>query len=372
MQEIYYGHGQMKINLNTLDPLNFRITKHIIANEECTFVTPLSIMADWTAHNLHLRSSIWNSQGELISASYPKFFNLEEKPNITPFDGNLTNCSIVDKVDGSALIFSRYKGQQILRTRGNIDAYNMPNGDDLIYFEQYILPKIPKDDTLNASYIFEWTSPRNRIVVDYGNQPRFQLTNIISHTDYSLTSQNELDTLAFERKYDRPMRIRFECNSIELLINDIKGWKNSEGICLYYNNDQNIRKIKSTWYLKCHAMKSQCNMKTMLELYDVYERPDKKTFHERFDKEFDFEISTIAKPLINQLYEAETKTKESRNEVIQFTIENSSLNDKDFAMLVNKKYQLENYTKPLAFALRKKKSIDLIVLNMMKHELSTI
>ncbi len=64
----------MKIDLTTI-PEGLCQDKVIIAGEVCTFVHPPKDFFDWEESNLHLRSSIWNAEGELISAGFKKFFN---------------------------------------------------------------------------------------------------------------------------------------------------------------------------------------------------------------------------------------------------------------------------------------------------------
>mgnify|MGYP003562008243 FL=1 len=156
----------MKIDLSKIDLTNFMIHDHFIGGELVTLVQPNHIGAKWTQENKHFRSSVWSYDGTLISASFPKFVNWGENPQEFPVPQSLNKCTIVDKLDGSCLIVSKYKGNYILRTRGTVDASLMDNGHELEIFRNTILPKLEIDifnrnsnvsqDTWNVSYLFEW------------------------------------------------------------------------------------------------------------------------------------------------------------------------------------------------------------------------
>ncbi len=82
---------------------------------------------------------------------------------------------MVEKLDGSLLIVSKYNGQYILRTRGTVDASIMANGHELEIFKNTILSKLAdNNDTWDYSVLFEWLSPINKIVLNYGDE---QTTN---------------------------------------------------------------------------------------------------------------------------------------------------------------------------------------------------
>lgn len=340
----------IRISKTDINEDEFLVSEHLIAGIECFFVRARDITSKWTQDNLHLRSSIWDKDGLPVSLSYKKFFNLNEKPDIDPFNGDLSNTSLMIKEDGSTLIVSKYKNQLILRTRGTVDAHAMPNSDELEVFKRDILPKLPKEDNWDKSWIFEWTSPKNRIILDYGKEPTFILTNIINHSDYSLTLQKDLDYIASCLSLKRPQRFS-NYTSIEGLVKDVEKLEGQEGICLYYNNDQHIRKLKGLWYLKLHSFKSQCSLKTITELYLQWGRPSREKIEELITKELDFECLTYSKSFIDSLY-SEVPHAALKIENVKTFVENgASLDQKEFAIMTNKIYT--DYCKPLAFALRK-------------------
>jgi hypothetical protein len=176
----------MKIDIEKdIDRESFMVHEHIIAGEVVTLVQPKHIGAKWDKNNLHFRSSVWNYDGELISASFPKFFNWGEQPDLSPVPTSLKNCTIVNKLDGSTLIVSKYKGQYILRTRGTVDASTMANGDELEIFKNTILKKLenlPVDlnNSWEYSILFEWIDFGKSLLKSRGKYSRELRANLPS------------------------------------------------------------------------------------------------------------------------------------------------------------------------------------------------
>lgn len=332
---------------------DFLVTKHKISNDVVYFIRPEISFQSWNQNLLKFRSSIWSEDGQVISASYPKFFNLEECPTISPIDYNRFNeFKFVEKIDGSTLIVSRYKGVTILRTRGTVDARILPTGHELEDFKTTYLKffqYLESMETEDRSYIFEWYSPKNKIVINYGDSPIFTLTNIINHKDYSLTKQESLDIFAMEYGFNRPNY--YTAPTMSELINLIKNLKDKEGVCVYYNNDTSIRKIKSLSYLKRHAFKSHCTVNSILGLCIEKNIPTKEEFISELKKEFDFECVEYAKTTIDIVYiainQAYSRLQELYNEINKL----QDLSQKEFAMQI-----LSNFNKVesgLLFLLRK-------------------
>lgn len=341
------------INLSELNQDYFNIIPSIVGGEECYLVTPHKNFFDWSSDVLHFRSSVWDKQGHLVSAGYRKFFNLGEAPAITPFDGNILGCTLMEKMDGSCLIVSKWRGSLILRTRGRMDARLMPNGDEMdLFLERYgtFFNSLP--ETHNQSYIFEWISPRNQIVLKYDSKVSFYLTNIIHHTNYSLTLQSEVDKAAQAIGCPRPKTFTF--HSISDLTNAVATWIDSEGICLYYEGDQQIRKVKSFHYLKWHSFKSNCNIKTLTELYFEFNRPDKERFKQLVVEKFDYECLKMSETLIEMFYnDGIDLLNQLEHRVQNFVADTSDLDQKFFALRVMDEFQSYSQLPAIAFSIRK-------------------
>jgi hypothetical protein len=282
----------MKINLKEIDETQFMVHEHILCGEAVYLVQPQHIGCKWTQSNKHFRSSVWNSEGELISAGFPKFVNWGENPEHFPVPTNIRDCVITEKLDGSLLIVSKYKGEFVLRTRGTTDASTLNNGHELQIFKSTILPKLAANDsteTWDYSYLFEWTSPLQRIVLNYGDTPEWRLVGGVEHKDYSLWLQIELDNVAKDFGIKRPETYTF--GSIDDL-RDIDNWKGKEGVVIYSKEGQALHKVKSAWYLALHHMKSElASFDKVIDVWFTMNRPDYQTFYTHVAKQFDFELA---------------------------------------------------------------------------------
>ena len=124
----------MKIDLSKINREHFLVHESTIYGEPLYLVQPMHIGCTWTQENKIFRSSIWNAQGELVSAGFPKFPNWGEQPEVFPLPKSLEYATTVEKLDGSLLILSKYRGKLILRTRGTFDASVHDNGNELVDF----------------------------------------------------------------------------------------------------------------------------------------------------------------------------------------------------------------------------------------------
>ena len=295
----------MKINIEKdIDRESFMVHEHIISGEVVYLVQPKHIGAKWKKDNLHFRSSVWNYNGELISASFPKFFNWSEQPEISPVPTSLKNTTVVEKLDGSTLIVSKYNGQYILRTRGTVDASTMANGHELELFKEKFLKSLTHDtpDTWNVSILFEWVSPINKIVLNYGDEPDWYVVGIVHHSDYSLYSQEDLDMWAKNKGFKRPATYTF--TDVNDLLQNVDQWKGKEGVCVYSKNDQSIHKVKSADYLIKHRFKSEATLENTLDLYFSYGKPLYQEFESKLTETFDYECFEMVRGYASQICDA--------------------------------------------------------------------
>lgn len=299
----------MKIDLTTIDRENFIVAEHIWNGETLYLVIPNHIGAKFTKDTMIFRSSVWNSAGQLVSASFPKFFNFGEHPELTPLPTSLNDAVLMEKLDGSTLIVSKYKGKFIIRTRGTIDASLMElNGHEV----EQLMVKYPKikeymnghpGDTCDFSLIFEWVSPLNQIVIRYEDAD-IKLIGMISHHDYSLWSQSNLDLVAIELNVGRPQTFQF--NTIEEMLVSIEALKGQEGIVVYFNNGQSLLKCKGSWYLALHRMKSElANIDGVVELFmSLGGKMTYNEFYQHIVDTFDYELAEQVRGFVSKVCDA--------------------------------------------------------------------
>lgn len=327
----------MKNFVNTLADLSkagFAVKEVPIGNESCWLVFPPHSAIEWTKDNLIYRSSIWNSEGKAVSLSWKKFFNWNEKCDITPKPPNLDDCQLINKEDGSTLIVSIYEGHLVMRTRGTHDMIVLDNG----YEKDFLLQKYTKFfsfirsfDNTDCSYVFEWETPSNRIVIDYGQEPRLVLTGIIYHDDYSYADQDLLDGFAERMELERPKRYVFD--TIKDLESGMKELRGIEGICVYFNDGQDIKKVKTAEYLMLHSVKFKLGYNALVDM--IYENNrDIGAFKRLIVDQFDYESLTFVEPLIDRIYEIDATLKRDIRSAFELSMQLKHSNKKEFAELV--------------------------------------
>jgi hypothetical protein len=295
----------------------FSIRDCIIANTDCNLIFPIKHDIKWNDENKIFRSSIWTKDGELVSASWKKFTNFGEQLEFEPIDID-SDIEFIHKLDGSTLIISKFKGELIVRTRGTIDATILDNGDEIHFLKQKY-PLIFDNDMLNSekySIVCEWYSPRNIIVEREAEEPTLWLTGVIKHDEYSYVLQNDLDIFATDWKVERPIRYQF--NSISSMIETVNQWKKGEGIVIYSNNGQILKKTKSDRYLLLHHIKSQLNSENnLIEYYVDCEMPSCENFYKKIETEFDYEIAVQLKDQIEKICNAGESTKKYIDNILE-------------------------------------------------------
>ena len=292
----------MKIDIDKVDRTQFMVHHfHSLNGEIVHLIQPQHIGTQWRQDNKHMRSVVVNYEGEVISASFPKFTNWGENTEHFPVPNSLKHCTVVEKLDGSTLIVSKYNGQYILRTRGTVDASTMANGFELELFKSTILSKLQdNNDTWNYSVLFEWLSPRNVIVLRYSDEPMWKLIGFIDHTDYSLATQDVLDLMA--KKYDLLRPEIYTFTDITDMLQIVDKWQDREGVCLYSKNGQTIHKIKAAKYLLLHHLKSELSsLEKIMDVWLEQGMPDYNTFYNYIFTTFDFELAEQIKGTISRI-----------------------------------------------------------------------
>lgn len=328
----------MKINLNDIDKEKFVVRPCSIAGEICYLVFPKEIGCIWNKDNLIFRSSVWNSEGELISASFKKFFNWLERLDVVDLPCDVKKMEIRTKIDGSLLSVSKYKGELIARTRGTSDATVLDNGSEIEYLKKKY-PKVFEFDCETSSYsrIFEWTTPTNKIVIDYGCEPELWYIGKIYHSDYSYAMQSELDEEYETLGVSRPKGYTFK--TIEEMLATVETFKGIEGVCVYYNKGQDIRKVKGVEYLAKHRFKSSASFENTLDLYIQFNRPEYLEFEKKLIEMFDYECFEMVRGYASQICGANKESNKILNGMKKFIDEVKILpTRKEQAMKIQQAY----------------------------------
>jgi hypothetical protein len=194
------------------------------------------------------------------------------------------------------------------------------------------------------SYVFEWTSPSNRIVIDYGDEPDMVLTALISHADYTYATQAALDEFAKRWGLRRPETYSYD--SIESMKQAVTDFRGKEGVCVYFHDDQKILKFKGAQYLFLHRAKSEiASIEKVIDLYlDVFMNsgsafsPTYTEFMEYLTKTFDYEIAQMAISNVSQICDAMKEVSAILNSMIQFVAPLKSVPRRDAALKIIQAY----------------------------------
>lgn len=333
----------MKIDLKSIDRDNFLVHESSIYGEPLYLIQPQHIGCKWTQENKIFRSSIWNAEGELVSAGLPKFVNWGENPEVFPTPKSLTGCMAVEKIDGSLLIVSKYRGQLIIRTRGTFDARVHDNANELesLTKNNLLFERLKTFNDYDCSYLFEWVSPTNRIILNYGEKPDFYLVGIVKHEDYSLSTQDYLDWFASKYSFRRPTTYTF--TSLEELISNVEQWKGKEGICLYSKGGQEIHKIKGKWYLQLHSLKSEISSaEKLVDVYLNWGMPTYQEFEKKIIETFDFELFSQIRGDVSKICEAKIEADKIINHMLTFISPLKNEPRKNAALEIIKSYGQTN------------------------------
>lgn len=340
----------MVIDLSKIDTEQFMVHNHILNGEVVHLIQPQHIACKFTQQNKIFRSSLWSNNGFLISAGLPKFCNFGENPDNFPTPESLDGCVCVEKLDGSLISCTKYKGNYIIRTRGTVDASKLENGYEIDIFKDTILSKlsnihlISSGETWDYSFLFEWQSPVNRVVIKV-NEPQFKLIGIVNHSDYSLIDQLTLDNLGWEHGLQRPETYSFDSlNDIVMLI---KKWEGKEGIVIYSNGGQTLHKIKSDWYLVRHRLKEEfSSMEKILDFFIQQNRPSFDAFQKQIAEVTDWETANECIGDISKICDANKKVNDILNGMYYFVETNlrplGDHSDKKVRALMAKKV-IESY-----------------------------
>ena len=181
----------------------------------------------WSSELLIARGLVVDEYGTIIGRPIPKFFNDYE---VTPPNGDF---EVTEKMDGSLIIMSFYRGDVIFSTRGSFTSEQAVKAKE-IYERKYSDIEID----VECTYCFEVIYPKNRIVVDYGVEE-----DLILLAKINTKTGEEVDDRSFRQveKYDLTYS---EMKTMDL--------KNKEGFVVRFMENNFRMKVKFKSYIFLH------------------------------------------------------------------------------------------------------------------------
>ena len=202
--------------------------------------------------------------GEPVSRPWPKFFNAEEKPDEWRKAEILT---VTEKIDGTMVHPFIHDGKVYYKTKKGLtneaklfydtsrDAFEY-NGRNLL--DEFVYSLLDNGFTP----IFEFYHPSRRIVIDYGDRPRFWLAGarvnengkILLPWEWPALFINPIADFDWTTKEIEAFkdRLSFVKTLSQDEIQKIKEEDDREGVVVY--TTEGLFKVKTSWYLSLHKV----------------------------------------------------------------------------------------------------------------------
>lgn len=283
----------------TGNPDEFKFLESELAGDRVVLVFPneeKAVGAPWYENDKRYRSSVWRVEdGAPVSLGYKKFVNFEEQPDFEPVDLH-DKITAIEKIDGTCLICSKYKGEYIFRTRGTMDVHLMENAREVdALAEAYRIRELLDGFGGTRTILFEWVTPTNVLCVRYP-KPELYLTGIVNHADYSYMKQGELDDFAAKNGLLRPNHHAFKVDDAHAMARVIREtWVGVEGVVAYFGEgEQLLKKMKSEWHRRLHAARilfgSPRRIMNFLIERNAFDAGGRESFERFLSNELEFEV----------------------------------------------------------------------------------
>jgi len=202
--------------------------------------------------------------GEVVSLPFHKFFNVGETEATLPNNLNWkSSYTITEKTDGSLITPVVVNDAVYLKTKKSFysDVAEEANCSCPypVYELSYHLLKLSK-----CTPIFEFTSPNNRIVLDYGSEPQFTLLAIRNNITGEYLSRKELEEIA--DKYQVKLVKQYPSYSYQEIVEIMKSARNREGFVIQFLENNTFVKCKTSWYLQLHRINTEIRERDIAEM----------------------------------------------------------------------------------------------------------
>jgi RNA ligase len=199
------------------------------------------------------------TSGKLLSRPYHKFFNVGEKEETSIDKINLNESHIVlEKLDGSMIRPLPTPDSFRLATKSGITDIS-EQAEEFIKGKANYNTFISKCIQKNTTPIFEWTSRKNRIVLDYP-EDNLILTAIRYNNSGEYTNYEVMMNYATAWNIPVVKAIAGDNETdLNLIVDHIRKWEDNEGVVIRFDSGHLI-KIKADDYVLKHKTKEQINL----------------------------------------------------------------------------------------------------------------
>ncbi len=212
-----------------------------ISNGE-SFTTPIEKEA---------RGIAFDNDGKIISRPLHKFFNLAERAEVQP---NVLNWNTMvagfDKMDGSMITTGFIGDTFFAKSKKSFKSDVAVAAEDFVSRNQKYHAFTKYCAVANLTPIFEFTSPKHRIVLKYDVE-NMTLLHVRDNFTGEYMMPVEKDILA--AKFDIPVNKPIFGAGLNLpeLLNSLNTVEGIEGYVIQFSNGEMV-KVKTKWYLNLH------------------------------------------------------------------------------------------------------------------------
>ena len=260
----------------------------------------------WDEITMMARGLITDSEGNVISKSFSKFFGVSDhsstKLEVLPAELPL----ITEKVDGSLISVVNYKGTLVVASRGAFESDQAIHATE--WLKQKGITKIPEGRT----YAFEWLAPDNQIVIQHVQSKLVLLT--VFNIGEIVTERPREWVEAEGRRLEVEVVRTFDFPTFAAIRESLKTMNGSiqEGFVVRYSNGLRV-KMKCETYIKLHKIMTQESVTTIWE--ELVEKGNVDSIIESVPKEFADWVSKEANAIIAQREEIMKISRELAKEV---------------------------------------------------------
>lgn len=206
------------------------------------------------------RGIVFDASGNVISRPFHKFFNVgeTEETQVSKLTGTY---EILEKRDGSLITPVLIGGAVVFKSKksfySDVAVEANSNVPEQVY--QFSL-EFCKD---NFTPIFEYTSPNNRVVIDYGTEPEFVLLALRNNVTGEYVPYHTLELVAESHGVNLIERYGLtlnECFDNSKYLTDFEGW------CLRDTDTGFYAKLKTDWYLRNHKARTKLRERDVADM----------------------------------------------------------------------------------------------------------
>lgn len=271
-------------HISQLDHL--RTNPKIVFKEECvhghTFTIVCYMVSDAELWNdpmaRECRGITYDANGNCVGAPFHKFFNVGERPETQPsvlmgLDDSGFVC--LDKRDGS-MVHPVLVGDEVMfKSKKSFFSDVALYAHDCLTEDMENFIRVCLKNGMSP--IFEYTSPQNRVVLDYGDA-KLTLLAIRSHQFGAYLNRPGMEMMVAKAGLDVDSIVPSVDMTIRQAIEEIPAMENIEGVVLANYSTGQMYKIKTQWYLNLHHARTDLRERDVAKMVVDETVDDLKSF----------------------------------------------------------------------------------------------